>query len=84
MRDRPDVVLLDIGLPTLDGYEVARRVRAEFGGQPIRLVALTGYGRAEDHAAVMAAGFDDHLIKPVDPASLARVLREPKLKQQAE
>jgi two-component system CheB/CheR fusion protein len=75
-RERPDVVLLDIGLPGMDGYQVAQRIRAELPNFPVRLVALTGYGRAEDHAAVMRAGFDDHLIKPVGPKELVRVLRK--------
>ncbi|HEY3391729.1 MAG TPA: ATP-binding protein [Lacipirellulaceae bacterium] len=73
---KPDVALLDIGLPIMDGYEVARKVRAELGSAPIRLVALTGYGRSEDHEAVMNAGFDHHLVKPADPRELARVLRK--------
>jgi CheY-like chemotaxis protein len=74
-REQPDVVLLDIGLPGMDGYQVAQRIRAEMPDHPVRLVAITGYGRAEDHAAVMRAGFDDHLIKPVGPKDLARALR---------
>jgi CheY-like chemotaxis protein len=75
-RQRPDVVLLDIGLPGMDGYQVAQRIRAELPNHPVRLVALTGYGRAEDHAAVMRAGFDEHLIKPVGPRELSHVLRK--------
>ncbi len=74
-RERPDVALVDLGLPGIDGYEVARRVRRDLADRPIRLVALTGYGRAEDRAAVSAAGFDEHLVKPVDPTDLSRVLR---------
>ena len=74
-RERPDVALVDVGLPGIDGYEVARKVRGELADQSIRLVALTGYGRSEDRAAVSDAGFDEHLVKPVDPADLARVLR---------
>ena len=74
-RQQPDVVLLDIGLPGMDGYQLAQRIRAEMPDRPVRLVALTGYGRAEDHAAVMRSGFDDHLIKPVGPKDLARTLR---------
>jgi CheY-like chemotaxis protein len=68
--------LLDIGLPGMDGYELARKVRSELGDSQIRLIALTGYGRAEDHEAVMQAGFDHHLVKPADPRDLARVLRK--------
>jgi len=58
----PDVALIDIGLPELNGYEVARTVRAERPG--VRLIALTGYGQAKDRQAAMAAGFDVHLVKP--------------------
>jgi CheY-like chemotaxis protein len=65
----PDVVLLDIGLPDLDGYEVARRIRAS-GDRPVRLVALTGWGQAEDKRRAAEAGFDAHWTKPVDPAKL--------------
>jgi signal transduction histidine kinase len=65
----PDVVLLDIGLPDLDGYEVARRIRAG-SERPVRLVALTGWGQAEDKRRAAEAGFDAHWTKPVDPARL--------------
>jgi PAS domain S-box-containing protein len=68
----PDVVLLDIGLPGMDGYEVARQLRAERDG--CRLVALTGYGQDEDRRRSREAGFDHHLIKPVDLEALVRVL----------
>ena len=61
---RPDVVLVDIGLRDLDGYEVGRQLRAIFGPS-IRLIALTGYGQAEDRQRSRAAGFDAHLVKPV-------------------
>ena len=71
---RPDVMLLDIGLPGIDGYEVARRVRAMPHGSAIRLIALTGYGQTEDRRRALAAGFDDHLVKPVEPAKLAQAL----------
>jgi CheY-like chemotaxis protein len=73
-RYQPDVVLLDIGLPDIDGYEVARRLRAMARGGSMRLVALTGYGQSEDEAAAYAAGFDLHVTKPVDPEALARML----------
>ena len=75
---QPDVALVDLGLPGIDGYEVARRVRSELTNQSIRLIALTGYGRPIDRDAVFAAGFDEHLVKPVDPDDLARILRRPK------
>jgi len=65
---RPDVVLIDVGLPRLDGYEVARRLRAEAGG--IRLVALTGYGQSEDVQRARDAGFDCHLVKPASAEQL--------------
>jgi len=71
---QPEVMLLDIGLPGMDGYEVARRVRALPGGEQIRLVALTGYGQTEDRRRALAAGFNDHLVKPVEPARLAQSL----------
>jgi len=73
----PDVALIDIGLPVLDGYEVARRLRATPLGSKMRLIALTGYGQPEDRARVMEAGFDGHLVKPVDPDALSRELIAP-------
>ncbi|NRR29617.1 response regulator [Oxalobacteraceae bacterium] len=63
---RPDVGLVDIGLPGMDGYEVARRLRADPATAGMRLIALTGYGLAEDAERVLAAGFDLHMVKPVD------------------
>jgi signal transduction histidine kinase/integral membrane sensor domain MASE1/ActR/RegA family two-component response regulator len=73
---RPDVTLVDIGLPGVDGYEVARRIRNDVRGRRLRLVALTGYGRREDRERALAAGYDEHLVKPVEPARLAALLRE--------
>ena len=75
-RLEPDVVLIDIGLPGLDGYEVARRIRATGHGRP-RLVALSGYGQPEDKQRSFAAGFDDHLVKPADPERLASIIATP-------
>ncbi len=72
---RPDVVLIDIGLPGMDGYEVARRMRADPTLATTTLVALTGYGRDEDREAAMSAGFDQHLVKPVDPDRLGELIR---------
>ena len=69
----PDVVLLDIGLPDIDGYEVARRLRAKFG-TAIRLIALTGYGQPDDRRRVIEAGFDGHLVKPVNPDELPGIV----------
>jgi PAS domain S-box-containing protein len=69
-----DVALIDLGLPGLDGYALARAARAEAGGRKIVLVALTGYGQPEDRRRVEAAGFDAHLVKPVDPDALQRLL----------
>jgi signal transduction histidine kinase/CheY-like chemotaxis protein len=71
----PDIALIDIGLPRLNGYEVARRARAAFdGGRRPLLVALTGYGLDEDRRRALEAGFDDHLAKPVDAAALQSLL----------
>ena len=67
---RPEVALLDIGLPRMDGYELARRLRGVPGLEATLLVALTGYGQEEDRRKSMEAGFDGHLVKPADPAAL--------------
>jgi signal transduction histidine kinase/ActR/RegA family two-component response regulator len=71
---RPDVMLLDIGLPEINGYEVAQQLRAIPQLRDIRLVAVTGYGRSEDRVRARAAGFDDHLVKPVEAIELKRAL----------
>ncbi|SHG51387.1 ATP-binding protein [Massilia sp. CF038] len=73
---QPDVALVDIGLPGIDGYEVARRMRADPATRAVRLVALTGYGQENDRATALDAGFDAHLVKPVEMARLVRVLEE--------
>ena len=70
----PDVVLLDIGLPRLDGFEVARRLREEHPGRPMLLVALTGYGQERDRLRARQAGFDHHLLKPVRLEMLEQLL----------
>jgi signal transduction histidine kinase len=67
---RPEVILLDIGLPGIDGYELARRFRAMSETREARMIAVTGYGQAGDHARSREAGFDEHLVKPVDPEKL--------------
>ena len=69
-----DLAFIDIGLPGMDGYEMARYARAN-GAQNVHLVALTGYGQPEDRARARAAGFDDHMAKPLDLAALDAVLR---------
>jgi CheY-like chemotaxis protein/two-component sensor histidine kinase len=70
----PSVVLLDIGLPEMDGYEVARRMRAIPALRDVRLVALTGYGQADDRRRARDSGFDDHLTKPVDLSNVERTI----------
>jgi CheY-like chemotaxis protein len=70
----PDVVLCDIGLPGMDGYEVARVIRAEPELRDIRLVAVSGYAQPEDRVRAARAGFDAHVAKPADPATIARLL----------
>src|SRR5262245_31743260 len=71
----PDAALVDIGLPGFDGYEVARRIRAGRNGRTTRLVALTGYGQPEDRRRTRDAGFDEHLVKPVDRGREAEALK---------
>jgi PAS domain S-box-containing protein len=73
---RPDIVLLDIGLPKMNGYETASRIRQEPWGKEMKLVALTGWGQEEDKRRSREAGFDRHLIKPVEPAALEKLLKE--------
>jgi signal transduction histidine kinase/CheY-like chemotaxis protein len=75
LSGRPDVMLVDIGLPGLDGYGVAARVRAALGREVV-LIALTGYGQPDDRERTRHAGFDAHVVKPVDPDTLARLLAE--------
>jgi len=70
----PDVVLMDIGMPKLNGYDAARRIRAEPWGHAMTLVALTGWGQEDDRKKSAAAGFDRHLVKPVEQAALEGVL----------
>jgi len=73
-RFHPDVVILDIGMPVMDGYEACRQMRRRPGGEALHIVALTGWGQDEDRSKSRAAGFDHHLVKPVAPDDLVRLL----------
>lgn len=75
-QHRPAVAILDIGLPGMDGYELARQLRARAGLPTMKLVALTGYGRAEDHTAAIESGFHHHLVKPLDIGELFEILSD--------
>jgi CheY-like chemotaxis protein len=68
------VAVLDLGLPVMDGYELASRLRETYGAEGIRLVAVTGYGQVEDQERTRAAGFVRHLVKPVDLKDLQAAL----------
>ena len=71
---RPDVVLLDIAMPKMDGYEVARRIREKPWGSQATLIALTGWDREDDLRRSREAGFDHHLTKPVDPSAIEALI----------
>jgi CheY-like chemotaxis protein len=71
----PHIVLLDIGLPGIDGYETCRRIRAQVGAG-IKMVAITGWGQVQDKLRATEAGFDEHLTKPADPLVLERLLAQ--------
>jgi CheY-like chemotaxis protein len=71
---RPDVVILDIGLPGLNGYQVAAKIRAKTWGQSLLLIALTGWGQEDDRRRAREAGFDHHLTKPIDQTTLEKIL----------
>jgi len=73
---RPELVLLDIGMPGMDGYEVCRRFRRELGLEKTIVVALTGWGQDEDRRRSHDAGFDHHIVKPVEPSALRQLLKE--------
>jgi CheY-like chemotaxis protein len=73
---RPDVALLDIGLPKLSGYEACRRIRSRAWGRSVVLIAVTGWGQEEDRRRSHEAGFDHHMVKPVDPPALMKLLAE--------
>ena len=74
LRELPDVVLLDIGLPNLNGHAAARRIRAAAPERPPHLVALTGWGQEDDRNRSRESGFDHHLVKPVDAEALIALL----------
>jgi signal transduction histidine kinase len=74
VADRPDVALIDIGLPDMDGYEVARQIRRELTDYKPRLIAMTGYGQASDRASAFEAGFDAHITKPASADKILRAL----------
>jgi CheY-like chemotaxis protein len=76
-RQLPDVALVDVGLPGMDGYELARRVRALPNGENVCLIAVTGYGQPEDRRRAQEAGFNEHLVKPVDLHKLEQLLVSP-------
>src|SRR5262249_9182571 len=76
LKIRPHVALIDIGLPGLDGYHVARQLRDRMPDRETRLIALTGYGQPDDRRKALDAGFDAHLVKPVDLEHLSQVLAE--------
>ncbi|MHC5539611.1 response regulator, partial [Singulisphaera rosea] len=71
---RPQLILLDLGLPGMSGYEVARRIRESTELRGVTLVALTGWGQEEDRRRTREAGFDHHLVKPADPDELERIV----------
>ncbi|MDQ3367302.1 MAG: response regulator [Myxococcota bacterium] len=71
----PQVGLIDIGLPDLSGLEVARSIRAHFGQRPLFLAAISGWGQPEDRVRAIAAGFDHHVLKPIDGAIIKRILQ---------
>ena len=74
VESQPDFVLLDIGLPDIDGYEVARRLREQPRTKDVRLIAVTGYGQDSDRQRSQEAGFDHHLVKPVEAEKLEDLL----------
>ena len=71
---QPNVAILDIGLPDISGFELARRLRTRFSGRPLFLAAITGWGQAEDRVKALAAGFDLHVVKPADLTKLTMIM----------
>jgi CheY-like chemotaxis protein len=76
LKGHPDIAFIDIGLPDMDGYELARQVVSALGAHRPLLVALSGFGQRRDRERASRAGFDDHLAKPASPADLKRLLGE--------
>jgi len=74
---RPDIIFMDLGMPRIDGVEATRRIRALPQGRDVRIIALTGWGQEADRERTRSAGMDDHIVKPVSPETLQRILREP-------
>ena len=74
MTHRPDIVLLDIGLPGMDGYQVAIRLRDEEACKDTVIIAVSGYGQEDDRRRARAAGFDHHLVKPIDHEALLELI----------
>ena len=75
-RERPDVAILDIGMPGLSGHEVARRIRELGGDPPVTLIAVTGWGQKADKDRAAESGFDHHFTKPVEPSVLSALLEK--------
>ncbi|TFY96530.1 response regulator [Ramlibacter rhizophilus] len=73
---RPDAIVLDLGMPRLNGYEACERIRAQPWGRELRLVAVSGWGQQDDRRRSMEAGFDAHLVKPVAPEELLALLQK--------
>jgi CheY-like chemotaxis protein len=76
LATRPDIAFVDLDLPGFDGYEVVRRLRAAPEARKLRVIALSGYGGAEVRQRALYAGFDDHLVKPIEPDRLTALLRD--------
>ena len=79
---RPEVIVLDIGLPGMNGYDLARRIRSETASNPVTLIAATGYGQTEDRQRAHEAGFDFHLTKPVDCIALLELIESTRTRRQ--
>lgn len=73
---KPDLILMDIGMPRMDGKEAARQIRQLPGGDQIFMVALTGWGQEKDREETAAAGFDLHIVKPVEPSKLKEIIKD--------